>query len=173
MTIGQFAFIVLSTLTIVGAGLAVILRNVTHAVLSLVLFFFGIASLFFLLRADYIGVIQILIYVGAVAVLIVFAIVLTRSDTAAEDFRSLGGVWWVGAFVAAIVGGLLTGLILRSDEVLKFKTENPTGSVEEVGRALMTQYALPFEVASILLTAALIGSVVIAMEEIKKRMHKK
>src|ERR1041384_704972 len=88
-------FWILSIITAVGALLAVTLRNLVHCVLSLILFFFGIAAHYFLLRADFLGAVQILIYVGAVAVLILFAIMLTRNVTGTEGPREiLGGKWW-------------------------------------------------------------------------------
>lgn len=173
MTLAQLGFLVVATLTLAGALAAVTLRNLTHAVLSLILFFFGVAGLFFLLRADFIGVVQILIYVGAIAVLIVFAIVLTRQRIGLEDFKQIGGAWWMGAFTAALVGGILIEIIRHSPEVAIFKVRSPVGSVQEIGQALMTDYVLPFEIISILLTAALIGAVVIAMEEIQNPRKEK
>ncbi len=170
LTLVQFGFIALSTITVAGALAAVTLRNLTHAVLSLILFFFGIASLFFLLRADFIGVVQILIYVGAIAVLIVFAIVLTHQPTGAEDFKQISGAWWMGVLTSALVLGILVAAIRATPDVTKVAEKMPVGSAREIGQALMTDYVLPFEVISILLTAALIGAVVIAMEEIQKRM---
>lgn len=173
MTLAQTGFIILSAIALGGALAAVTLRNITHAVLSLILFFFGIAGLYFLLRADFIGVVQILVYVGAVAVLIAFAIVLTWQTEGEQDWQELGGKWFVGSLAAALVGGILVGVILRSERVAVLVETVPVGSVEQIGRALMTEYVLPFEIVSILLTAALIAAVVIAMEEIKKRASRR
>ena len=173
MTPASIGFIILSAITIAGALAAVALRNITHAVLSLILFFFGIASLFFMLRADFIGVIQILVYVGAVAVLIVFAIILTRAPAGVEEFRQIGGSLWMGVLVAFGMGGILVSVIFRTTSVQVMADKLPVGSAKEVGEAMMTTYVLPFEISSILLTAALIGAVVIAMEEVQKRSKEK
>ena len=167
MTPAQLGFALLSAVTVAGALGAVALRNVTRALLALVLFFFGIAGLFFMLRADFVGVIQILVYVGAVAVLIVFAIVLTRSD-GGIDFKHVGVGWIVGLLAALVAGAVVTGVVLRSPDVVEAPAAR-AGGVEQVGQALMTTYVLPFELASVLLTAALIGAVVIALDEVRKR----
>ena len=91
----DIAFWIISGITVLGALLAVTLRNLVHCVLSLILFFLGIAAHYFLLRADFIGAVQILIYIGAVVVLILFAIMLTRNVTGTEGPReALGGQWW-------------------------------------------------------------------------------
>jgi NADH:ubiquinone oxidoreductase subunit 6 (subunit J) len=84
------AFWIISAVTVIGAILAMTLRNLVHCVLALILFFFGIAAHYFLLRADFLGVVQILLYVGAVAVLILFAIMLTRHRGSAVGGDSPG-----------------------------------------------------------------------------------
>ena len=165
------AFWIISGVTLLGALLAVTLRNLVHCVLSLVLFFLGIAAHYFLLRADFLGTVQILIYVGAVAVLILFAIMLTRNVTGTEGPREVLGVtWWLGVLIAAIMAALLSSVV-RAD---KLAATLPGGdaaktSVAEIGKSLVTDWVVPFEVMAVLLTAALIGAVVIALEEIRKR----
>jgi NADH-quinone oxidoreductase subunit J len=167
MSTAQLGFMLLSSITVAGAFGAVTLRNVTYTLLSAVLFFVGIAGLFFMLRADFIGVVQILVYVGAIAVLIVFAIVLTRSAEGDDDRR--GGLsLFVGALVAILVGGALVAVILQVPASVG-GTALPVGATKEVGESLMTTYVLPFEIASLLLTAALVGAVVIAIDDVKKR----
>src|SRR2546428_11839364 len=97
-------FWILSAITVIGAILAITLRNLVHCVLSLILFFFGIGAHYFLLRADFLGAVQILIYIGAVAVLILFAIMLTRNVTGTEGPREiLGGTWWAGSTTAGVI----------------------------------------------------------------------
>jgi len=89
------AFWIISAVTLLGAVLAVTLRNLVHCVLALILFFLGIAGHYFLLRADFLGVVQILIYIGAVAVQFLFAIMLTRNVTGTEGPREVFGLkWW-------------------------------------------------------------------------------
>jgi NADH-quinone oxidoreductase subunit J len=165
------AFWIISAVTLIGAVLAVSLRNLVHCVLSLVLFFIGIAAHYFLLRADFLGTVQILIYVGAVAVLILFAIMLTRNVTGTETPREVLGVkWWLGASVAAVTAALLCAVV-RAD---KLASALPAGakaqsSVAVIGKSLVTDWLVPFEVMGVLLTAVLIGAVVIALEEVRKR----
>ena len=165
----NLAFWIISAVTVLGALLAVSLRNLVHCVLALILFFIGIAAHYFLLRADFLGTMQILIYVGAVAVLILFAIMLTHNVTGDGPREILGVKWWSGAVIAAALAILLKKAIL-SDSLA---TLLPTGgkaqsSVAEIGRALVTGWVVPLEAIAILLTAALIGAVVIALEEIQK-----
>jgi NADH-quinone oxidoreductase subunit J len=166
----NLGFYILSAITLLGAVLAVTLRNLVHCVLALVLFFLGVAGHYFLLRADFIGAAQILIYIGAVAVLILFAIMLTRNVTGTEGAREvLGGKWWTGAGLAAIVGGLFLAAVLRT-QLSGTPNAPPTGNaVAEIGRLLVTDWVVPLEIMAVLLTAALIGAVVIALEEEKKR----
>ena len=166
----QIAFWIISFVTVLGAVLAISLRNLVHCVLALVLFFIGIAGHYFLLRAEFFAAVQILIYVGAVAVLILFAIMLTRNVTGTEGPREvLGGKWWAGAGTAAIIAGLLFVVIRRDELATMLPAGEATGSVADIGKVLVTDWVVPFEALAVLLTAALIGAVVIALEEVMKR----
>ena len=163
-------FWILSAITVIGAILAITLRNLIHCVLSLILFFLGIAGHYFLLRADFLGAVQVLIYIGAVAVLMLFAIMLTRHVTGDEGPREvLGGKWWAGMGTAVIIAGLLWAVI-RKDQIAQAL---PAGiaktSVAEIGKALVADWVVPFEAMAALLTAALIGAVVIALEEVIRK----
>jgi NADH-quinone oxidoreductase subunit J len=165
------AFWIISVLAVAGAVLAMTLRNLVHCVLALVLFFFGIAAHYFLLRADFLGAVQILLYVGAVAVLMLFAIMLTRHVTGLEGPRELGGKWYWGVVTAAAIGGLLWWSI-RSDRALAGTAsagEKVQTGIADIGRQLVADWVVPFEGMAVLLTAALIGAVVIALEEIIHR----
>ncbi len=166
----QIAFWIISVVTVLGAVLAVTLRNLVHCVLALILFFIGIAGHYFLLRADFFAAVQILIYVGAVAVLILFAIMLTRNVTGTEGPREvLGGKWWAGASTAAIIAGLLFVVIRRDQLASMLPAGEAKSSVAEIGKLLVADWVVPFEAMAVLLTAALIGAVVIALEEVMKR----
>jgi NADH-quinone oxidoreductase subunit J len=165
------AFWIISVVTVLGAVLAVTLRNLVHCVLSLVLFFLGIAAHYFLLRADFLGTVQILIYVGAVAILILFAIMLTKNVTGTETPReALSVKWWLGVLIAAVTAALLSAAV-RADKLASTLPagEKAQGSVAVIGKALVVDWVVPFEVMGVLLTAVLIGAVVIALEEIRKR----
>lgn len=165
------AFWILTALTLIGALLAITLRNLVHCVLSLIVFFLGIAGHYFLLRADFLGVVQILIYIGAVAVLILFAIMLTRNVTGADAPRDLFGMgWWAGLGTAVIVAAVVWLTVRSAGAPLTVTAATPpTGTVAQLGRDLLQQWVVPFEVLGVLLTAALIGAVVIALEEVMRR----
>ena len=136
----------------------------------LILFFIGIAAHYFLLRADFLGTVQILIYVGAVAVLILFAIMLTHNVTGVDGPKELLGVkWWSGAAIAATLAILLKKAILSDPlATLLPAGDKAQSSVAEIGKALVAGWVVSLEAIAILLTAALIGAVVIALEEIQK-----
>jgi NADH-quinone oxidoreductase subunit J len=166
----EITFWILSAITVVGAILAITLRNLVHCVLSLILFFLGIAGHYLLLRADFLGAVQILIYIGAVAVLILFAIMLTRHVTGTEGPREvLGGKWWTGMGTSIIVAGLLWAVIRRDQISSMLPAGAAKTSVAEIGRVLVGDWVVPFEAMAVLLTAALIGAVVIALEEVIRR----
>ena len=166
----NIAFWFISAVAVLGAVLAVTLRNLVHCVLALILFFIGIAAHYFLLRADFLGTVQILIYVGAVAVLILFAIMLTHNVTGVDGPKELLGVkWWSGAAIAATLAILLKKAILSDPlATLLPAGDKAQSSVAEIGKALVAGWVVSLEAIAILLTAALIGAVVIALEEIQK-----
>jgi NADH-quinone oxidoreductase subunit J len=165
----ETAFWIISVVTVLGAVLAMTLRNLVHCVLALVLFFFGIAAHYFLLRAEFLAAVQILLYVGAVAVLILFAIMLTRHVTGLEGPRELGGKWWAGMGTAVIVAGLLWAAVRRDELAALLPATRPGSSALEIGKILIADWVVPFEAMAVLLTAALIGAVVIALEEVIRR----
>jgi NADH-quinone oxidoreductase subunit J len=139
-----------------------------HCALALVVTFIGLAAAYLQLNAQFVGFAQILVYVGAVAILIVFAILLTRSgETPQQSIVSSG--WLSGIVVTVAVLGVLVWAINHST-IMKSGIPPPTEiTVKQIGDALMTKYVLPLEVIGLLLTAALIGAVIIAMkDEVRK-----
>ena len=168
MNLAQLGFVLLSALTIAGALGATTIKDLPRALLSLVVFFFGVAALFFMLHAEFIGVVQILVYVGAVAVLFVFTIVLTRARERATEIPRIVPSRALGILGAALVGAGLVAVVVRTTD-LPLAAVAPDGTTAPLGEALMTRFVLPFEIASVLLTAALIGAVVIALEDGDKR----
>lgn len=156
----NIAFYVLSILTLVSAGGVMVSRNLLHAVLFLIVTFIGVAGFFVLLSAEFIAMAQIVIYVGAISVLILFAIVLTprsvrdNSETAMVGPAILLGIALVTVFLFVIhdtawsTGGTDAGL-----------------SAANLGRALLSTWVLPFEIASVLLTAALVGAIMLVRSE--------
>jgi NADH-quinone oxidoreductase subunit J len=157
-------FAILAGLTVGSAVAAMTLRNLVHCALALAIGFAGLAALYLQLSAQFAGLAQLLVYVGAVAILIVFAILLTRSGEPAAG-SVFSSTWVIGAGVAVAVFAVLTAMI-RSSRVLANKIPAaPQATVREIGDQLMTRYVLPLEVIGLLLTAALIGAVIIAMRE--------
>jgi NADH:ubiquinone oxidoreductase subunit 6 (subunit J) len=157
-------FAILAALTVVGGLAAVMLRNIVHCALALTMAFAGLALLFLRLDAQFAGFAQILVYVGAVAILIVFAILLTRgSETPTTGVFSK--TWLTGLVVAAAVFSILAWALLNSQVALPHEQAAPHVSVEQIGHALMSSYVLPLEIVAVLLTTATIGAVIVAMYE--------
>jgi len=158
-------FLILAALTIIGASAAMGLRNLIHCVLALTLGFVGLAMLYLELGAQFVGFTQILVYVGAVAILSVFAIMMTRSAGPHAE-PALSASWIIGLVVAGATFAVLAWAILSSG-ITAPATEAPDVSVKQIGDALMHSYAVPLEIMGLLLTAALIGAVIIAMPQEK------
>jgi len=156
------AFIVISVLTLIPALAAATLPNLMHAVLCLVLALLGLASFFFLLGAEFVGLALVFIYIGAVAVLIVFTILLTRRDA-----KEHHGVNWSGILIALAVFAGLMWAILRTQSLSIVPPHIRTLTVKQIGQVLMTGYVWPLQCVGLLLTAALIGALVLVMEEKK------
>ena len=154
------AFMVIAVLTLAAALAAATLTKLIHAALSFAAAFVGVASFYFFLGAEFVGLIQVFVYVGAVAVLIVFTILLTRHDV--EKDR---GFNWSGPLIAlAVFAGLIWAILKTSGLSL---AAPPIGAltVRQIGEALMTDYVWPLQCVGVLLTAALIGALVLVMEE--------
>jgi NADH-quinone oxidoreductase subunit J len=151
-----FAFYVLSGLTLVSAGGVMVSRNLFHAVLFLILTFVGIAGFFVLLSADFIAMAQIIIYVGAIAVLVLFAVLLTpRAGRDNGETKFAAPAMLLSVCLAAIF------LFVIHDTTWQTNDVAPALSVDELGRALLETWVIPFEIASVLLTAALVGSIML------------
>lgn len=155
-------FIILSLVTL-GAALAVVTsKNLFHSALFLVLSFVGVAALYVLLEAPFLAAVQILVYVGAIAILIVFAIMLTRR-LMARDLVQRNAQWGWSALVAVLFFVAL-GLILFQVNWPVVEAAVPKETISILGHDLMVTYLVPFEVVSVLLLVALVGSIIIARE---------
>jgi len=176
-----WSFTVSSVLTVVAAGAAMALRNLVHCALCLVVALAGLAALFLQLNAQFVGFAQILVYVGAVAILIVFAVLLTRG-TETESAGGLTRARLGGLAIAALVWFCLRMAIMGSPILARGVEAMPAAAgqpafaaatpaavapVREIGTRLMNEYVLPLEVIGLLLTAALLGAVIIAMQDKK------
>ena len=157
----HLAFWMLAAMTIGGAAMILVSRNLIHAVIWLVISMLGIAGLYLTLSADFIAVVQVLIYVGAISVLMLFAIMLTPRAERDNGMTSM-------AAPAAIV----VILVLISTMWVVFDTDwGPVrdGAVTEqarlIGESLIKHYILPFEIGAVLLTAALVGAIALARQD--------
>ena len=154
------AFLIISVIMLAGALAAACLRKLVHAALCLVVAFIGLAAFFFLLGAEFVGLVQVFVYVGAVAVLIVFTILLTRR----EDEDTVGFNWG-GVLVAIVVFAGLLWTILHTAPLSVAAPAMEALTVKRIGEVLMTNYVWPLQCVGLLLTAALIGALVLVMEE--------
>lgn len=157
-------FWILALITVVGGLTAVTLKNTVHCALALTAAFAGLALLFLQLDAQFAGFAQILVYIGAVAILVVFAILLTNgSETPVHGVFS--NTWFAGVCIAAAVFAILGWAVLHSVAAFPHETAAPAVTVAQIGNALMGRYVLPLEIVALLLTAAMLGAVIIAMHE--------
>lgn len=163
-------FFIFALLAISGALGVVASRNLIHGALYLIVSLFGAAGLFVLLLAPFLAAVQVLVYIGAIVVLIIFAAMLTRGMIQTKEV--FNRQWWLGGFLAVILLALLSiGVLMpvwgpsgtNTPETLSAMTVG----VADLGLALVdgNQYVLPFEVASLLLTAAMIGAIVVARDD--------
>jgi NADH-quinone oxidoreductase subunit J len=157
-------FLILALVTVGGSIAAMTLRSAVHCVLALTVGLAGLAGLYLELGAQFVGFTQLLVYVGAVAILAVFAIMMTQGARAGSVGR-FSTRWAAGGVVAAAVFAVLAWAIHASEILSGAAATAPSTSVQEIGDALVHRYVLPLEIAGVLLTAALIGAVVLAMPE--------
>ncbi len=158
------AFAIIAILIIAAATAAMTLRNLIHSALAVAVSFGGLALAYLYLDAQFVGLTQILVYVGAVAILIVFAVLLTRGGEAPE--KSVFSTSWIwGLLITMSVFAMLAWSVLHSFASQREPAEKVEAIVKQIGDALMTRFVLPLEVIGLLLTAALIGAVIIAMRD--------
>jgi len=151
-----------------AAAAAMTFRHLVHCALAMAVSFVGLAAIYLQLNAQFVGFAQILVYVGAVAILIVFAILLTRSGEVLSDSIVAPG-WISGMLIGGVVFAVLAWAVLNSGAVAGETPEAPDVTVRQIGDALMTRYVMPLEVIGLLLTAAMIGAVVIALRDTEDR----
>jgi NADH-quinone oxidoreductase subunit J len=163
MTASLILFYVLALFLVIASLMVVFQRNVVHSALALVAALFLIAMFFIMLDAPMVGVLQILVYAGAIMVLFLFVIMLLN-PAASERGR---GVWWgFGTVAALLLGGLLIAVMTHTEPLPDpIAATEHFGSPEMLAKSLFTDFVLPFEIASILLLVAIIGAVVLAKRE--------
>jgi NADH-quinone oxidoreductase subunit J len=161
----HWSFYIMAGVTVGSAIAAMSLRNIVHCALLLTITFSGLAVLYLQLNAQFVAFAQILVYVGAVAILVVFAILLTRgSERPPDALQAKRGLGW-GLLVALGAFAVIIKAILSSRLLSPNAGTVPSAPVKLIGRQLMENYVLPLEIVALLLTAALVGAAVIALQE--------
>ena len=158
----QVIFIIVALATLGSALGTVLARNLFHAALFLVGTFAGVAVLYVLLQAEFLAMSQVVIYIGAIATLIIFAIMLTRSVMGKEAGGFNSYVW-----VVAIASALMVAALVWLFSIVKFDVnpqQVPDDAIAQIGEGFVSTYVIPFEVASVMLLVALIGAIMLARE---------
>jgi NADH-quinone oxidoreductase subunit J len=155
---------ILGGIVLVGAVAAITLRNLVHCALCLMLAFVGLAGLFLHLGALFAGLVQILVYVGAVGVLLVFAILLTQGG-GRESKPYFSSPWYVGVGIAALLASAMVAGVVMSPTLTSVSRQATEVTVKDLGHRMMSDYILPLEVMALLLTATAIGAIVLAMPD--------
>jgi NADH-quinone oxidoreductase subunit J len=163
MTTQGAVFYILGAIIIGSAVMVVIIKNIFHSALFLVLCFFSVAGIYLLLGADFLAAVQVLIYVGAITILLLFAIMFT-AQIYNPAIRQSNEQVIPGILIVLTL--LLATLLALSRTVWNIAEKTPEGfSVNSIGKSLLTVYVLPFEVVSVVLLVALIGAIILAKRE--------
>ncbi|HJS18960.1 MAG TPA: NADH-quinone oxidoreductase subunit J [Anaerolineales bacterium] len=165
MTGEQIIFLLVAFFTLGSGVMVVTTRNLVHAALWLVSTLFGVAVAYALLNASFLAVVQVVVYIGAIAILFIFAVMLTRKDLR-DRGPQVNKNWWVGALLSVFTFVGLFFLLQTWSGMSTTASVYPAGfdAIAELGDELVSPdaYVLPFEVASVLLVAALVGAVYVA-----------
>lgn len=165
MVAQNIAFGIIAVVMLVSAVKVVTVKNVVHAALYLVVVLAGVAALFLLLGAEFLGITQVLVYIGAVVVLFLFGIMLTRAKLGEDEEANQSGP---ARIASLLIAGLLLAVMVVAlvdfydDAELP---ENTRTTTAEVSDSIFSDYIVPFEAVSVLLLAALIGAIVVARRD--------
>lgn len=162
----KYLFIILGVFAVMSALMVVFSKNPIHSVLYLVLTFFAIAGEYILLDAQFIAIVNIIVYAGAIMVLFLFVIMLLNLNKETEPHKAQ----WM-KFMAVVTGGLLLMVLVGSLKGVDTLTQKPlaegTGLIKNLADVLFNQFLLPFEVSAILFLAAMVGAVMLTKKDIK------
>ncbi|MDQ3987247.1 MAG: NADH-quinone oxidoreductase subunit J [Actinomycetota bacterium] len=160
----KIVFAVIAVGMAVAAFRVVTARNVVHAALYLVATLLGAAAIFVLLLAEFVAWVQVLVYVGAIVVLMLFGLMLTRAPIGSGNFDN--SQRWLAALCAGAVFAVSSWIMLEAFEGQEISLRGASGTkTREIGEVIFSSFVLPFEVVSVLLLAALVGAVVIARRD--------
>lgn len=165
MTALQIIFLLTAAVTLGAALMVVSARNMVRAALFLIVTLFGVAVLYVLLNAGFFAVVQVVVYIGAISILFIFAVMLTRNISAPEE-PTVNRGWLLAAFLAIVLfAGIFFALQGWSGfSALAAELPDDTSTIQQLGTALVSPngYLIPFEVASVLLVAAMVGAIYVA-----------
>ncbi len=152
-------FLILASIVLIGAFLAVWLKNVFYNALSLILCLFGVAGIFIYLNSEFLAIMEVIIYIGAISIAIIFAIMLSQPMTQKKEARDFKKITR-----SVLIAGLLFVGILKTLRLTQWPAVSVEGdySLKAIGKGLLTVSVLPFEVVSLVLLIAIVGALVIS-----------
>jgi NADH-quinone oxidoreductase subunit J len=170
MLIDTVFFYFFALLVLAGGVLTITRRSAVHSAMWLIVSLIGVAGLFLLQRAEFLFAVQIVLYVGGIMVLFLFVIMLVNLDQAARQ-RQFNRQWWLALAAVAAVGAELLYFLRKGAPALRIAAAPggapaAQGNIESIAKVLFEEYLLPFEVASLLLLVAIVGSVMMAKKRI-------
>lgn len=163
MNFYDIIFYLFAAITLVSGFLVVSTRNIVYAAFYLLFTFFGVAGIYVLLGADFIAIVQIMVYVGGILILLIFGVMLTNKITSVDIRTNSGNMLPAAVGIGILMGGIVTVMVQTAWK--SEPAEIPTTTVNNLGRLLITDYVLIFELLGILLLIALIGAASIARRE--------
>lgn len=165
LTPGDFLFYALAGLILASAALVVLSRNILYSAFALLGTLLGVAGLYVYLAADFLAVVQVLVYVGGVLTLILFSVMMTSHIGDVKVSNQSAGLLW--ALPVAAVLATVLGYAAKSTPWLTLREPAANPTTARIGNAFLGDYLLPFEIASVLLLVALVGAVVLARHQVR------
>jgi NADH-quinone oxidoreductase subunit J len=166
-----FLFYAFAVLVLGGAILTITRRNAVHSAISLIISLLGVGGLYLLQKAEFLFAAQVVLYIGGIMVLFLFVIMLVNLDQAARE-RQFNRQWPIALVAAALVGVQVGWFVVKGNPAFAIATTTMPGAAagegntEEIAKVLFSEYLLPFEITSVLLLVAVVGSVVMAKKRI-------
>ncbi|TDC62269.1 NADH-quinone oxidoreductase subunit J [Actinomadura sp. GC306] len=165
----EVVFALLGIVAVGSAVLVVTTRRLVHAALWLVVSFGALAGGYLVLTAEFVAWVQVLIYVGAIVVLLLFGIMLTRAPIGESADLDSGNRWAAAAVAVATAAVLVTVVVMGFGDERMALEDGGAGSAEALGASVFRTWVLPFEILSVLLLAALVGAIVLSRTDIRAR----
>jgi NADH-quinone oxidoreductase subunit J len=167
MTATEILFWFLSALALFSALMMVVSKNPVHSVLWLIVVFFAISGHYILLNAQFLAIVNLIVYAGAIMVLFLFVIMLMNLSTSTEPQRN-SLLKFAGVIAGCLLLTVMVSAVRSANEITNSQatmSEGHIGLIENLGKVLFTQYVVPFEISSVLFLSAMVGTVVIGKKE--------